>query len=420
MTNTMSSATSAAGERYARAASRSAAAERLGLVLLWIVGFSGGFVLIEPAPYEFLTFAAFLFFAAGGLTIGAAHLPLFFLLIVYCISLAIGVMPVLSEDKTLLWTVVSCFMASTALFYALVLGDNTQRRLDSLLAGYVASAMVISAIAILAYFGLLPSAETFLHLGRAKATFKDPNVFGPFLVLPGLLLVQRAMFGGARDLIFAGAKVLVIAGALLLSFSRGAWAHFAASTVVMLILCFIAARSTLLRLRIILLAVAGAIAIAFFLIALLSLPQVAELFEERASLVQGYDAGQLGRFGRHLLGALMIFDYPLGIGPMQFSKYLPEDPHNSFLDAFMTGGWLGGVTWLALMLITLLFGLRHAFRATQWQMTYIAVFATYVGEFGESYIIDVQHWRHYFLILGLLWGLMAVQSRAAGPAGARA
>ena len=31
-----------------------------------------------------------------------------------------------------------------------------------------------------------------------------------------------------------------------------------------------------------------------------------------------------------------------------------------------------------------------------------------VGVVGESFIIDIDHWRHYFLILGVLWGLMAV------------
>jgi hypothetical protein len=29
-----------------------------------------------------------------------------------------------------------------------------------------------------------------------------------------------------------------------------------------------------------------------------------------------------------------------------------------------------------------------------------------VGEVGESYIIDVQHWRHYYLIMGMVWGLL--------------
>ena len=30
-----------------------------------------------------------------------------------------------------------------------------------------------------------------------------------------------------------------------------------------------------------------------------------------------------------------------------------------------------------------------------------------VGAAAESVIIDSDHWRHYFLLLGVLWGLMA-------------
>ena len=36
-----------------------------------------------------------------------------------------------------------------------------------------------------------------------------------------------------------------------------------------------------------------------------------------------------------------------------------------------------------------------------------AVYAAFVGLVIESAIIDIDHWRHYFLILGALWGLMA-------------
>ena len=131
--------------------------------------------------------------------------------------------------------------------------------------------------------------------------------------------------------------------------------------------------------------------------------------------MQNYDAGHLGRFGRHILGALMIFDHPLGVGPLQFSKYFPEDPHNSFLDAFMAGGWLGGFTFLALVLVTLCDRLPPRLRAHAWQPTYIAVYAAFVGEVGESYIIDVQHWRHYYLIMGMVWGLLLAGRAARMP-----
>jgi hypothetical protein len=98
---------------------------------------------------------------------------------------------------------------------------------------------------------------------------------------------------------------------------------------------------------------------------------------------------------------------PLGIGPLQFSKYFPEDPHNSYLNAFMSGGWLSGACYLALVLITLVFGLRQLLVATPWQSAMIVVYVGYAGTATESIIIDSDHWRHAFMLLGLLWGLIA-------------
>jgi len=168
--------------------------------------------------------------------------------------------------------------------------------------------------------------------------------------------------------------------------------------------------------RILIAAFLGTLVIAVFIVALLSLDQVTNLFEERASLIQSYDAGHTGRFGRHVLGALMVLDHPLGIGPLQFSKYLSEDPHNSFLLSFTAGGWLGGCSFLALVLVTLWIGLRPVFIRTPWQATTIAIYAFFVGEVGESYFIDVQHWRHYYLIMGVIWGVVQAARPPIGPA----
>ena len=43
---------------------------------------------------------------------------------------------------------------------------------------------------------------------------------------------------------------------------------------------------------------------------------------------------------------------------------------------------------------------------------YLALYATFAAEVGESYIIDVQHWRHYFLIMGVLVGPRHCRRRA--------
>jgi hypothetical protein len=379
---------------------------RLQHGLMWLIGAAGGIVVVEPAPYEFVVVLAMVVFLATGMPLRAAHIPLLLLLVAYNIGYLIGVVPVLTEEGTVMWTAVSCFMSVTTLFFALALTEDTERRLDMLLKGYLAVAVAVALFGILTYFHLLPGSDTFMFASRSRSTFKDPNVLGAFLVLPTVLCLQRTMTGRLRDFLVGSLMTAVLAIELLLAFSRGAWGAFGVAVALMLGLTYLTCGSGRERRRIILIAALGTVVLGALIVVVLSLPQVSGLFEERASLVQSYDAGRFGRFGRHILGAQLALDQPFGIGPLQFSKYFPEDPHNSFLDSFMAGGWISGAAYLALTLVTLTIGLRYVFVRTPWRAAHIALYATFVAEVGESYIIDVQHWRHYFLIMGVLWGLV--------------
>ena len=40
-----------------------------------------------------------------------------------------------------------------------------------------------------------------------------------------------------------------------------------------------------------------------------------------------------------------------------------------------------------------------------WQAYLIVGYAAFVGEAVEGLIVDTDHWRHFFLLLGLIWGL---------------
>ena len=161
------------------------------------------------------------------------------------------------------------------------------------------------------------------------------------------------------------------------------------------------------RARIVLLTCLAAAGAVLLISILLSFDSVGNLLKERASLDQSYDTGRFGRFGRHILGAEMALDLPFGIGPLQFTRYFPEDTHNSFLNAFMSGGWLAGVCYPALVLTTLVYGFRCLFVQVPWQRGYIAVFAAFLGALAESFIIDTDHWRHFFLLIGAMWGMFA-------------
>ena len=383
--------------------------ESLRGFLLWLMGFAGAFVFIEPSPYEIVALMGMVLLGLSGLSLRGALMPLALVLVLMNIGYAIAVVQVAGESKPVTWVWISIFLAVTAVFYAAILGTNTQARLDHLLRGYLTAAVIAAVAGIVAYFQLLGSlSDPFVEYGRARGTFNDPNVLGAFLVLPGVLLFQRVLIGRPAAVIRNGVLLLVLLAGLLLTFSRGAWGQFVLAALVVMALSIATAPSAKGRVRIVLIAAIGALMGVIFLGALLSIPQVAELFTQRATLDQSYDVGHFGRFGRYVLGAQLGLDRPFGIGPLQFSRFFGEDPHNSYLNAFMSGGWLSGFGYLTLTAITLVNATRFLPARTPWRSTYQVIYAAYVGVVFESAIIDIDHWRHYFLILGSLWGLMAV------------
>ena len=77
----------------------------------------------------------------------------------------------------------------------------------------------------------------------------------------------------------------------------------------------------------------------------------------------------------------------------------------------MSGGWLSGACYPALVFVTVLTGFRYIFVRVPWQPTYLAIFAAFLGTVGESFIIDTDHWRHFWMMLGVMWGMFVAAER---------
>ena len=263
------------------------------------------------------------------------------------------------------------------------------------------------------YFNLVPGGRDLLTLyDRARGTFKDPNVLGAFLILPALFVLQSVVSDRLGKSLRSTIAFGIMSLAILLAFSRAAWGGLVVTSGFMLALMVLTSRSQAQRSRIIVMA----------LVAVDSRRRrwsrcccrstsIAQMFKQRASFDQSYDEGRFGRFGRHILGAEMALDLPFGIGPLQFTRYFPEDTHNSYLNAFMSGGWLSGVCYPALVFVTSMLGFRYIFVRVPWQRTYLAIFAAFLGTVGESFIIDTDHWRHFWMMLGAMWGMFAAAQR---------
>jgi hypothetical protein len=274
--------------------------------------------------------------------------------------------------------------------------------------GLIVGAMIASVSAVAGYLNLVPGGQDLLTLyGRGRGTFKDPNVLGAFLILPALFALQSIVTDHFAKALRNGVAFAVMALAILFAFSRAAWGGLAITAAFMLAMMILTSRSQAQRSRIVVISVAAVVVLVLLIAVLLSFDSIADMFKQRASFDQSYDEGRFGRFGRHILGAEMALDLPFGIGPLQFHNYFPEDTHNSYLNAFMSGGWLAGICYPALVAVTVIMGFRHVLTPVPWQRAYLAVFAAFLGTVGEAFVIDTDHWRHFWMMLGTMWGMFA-------------
>lgn len=372
--------------------------------------FLSGFVISEPAPYELIMVALVAVFFLCGLRISRTVALLLAALLIFNVGGLISLTQLKDLSDGPIYMAVSIFLALTSVFYAAVIEDRHQR-LEIMFVGWVLAALGTASLGILGYFHAFPGAEVFTLYDRAKGAFQDPNVFGPFLVSPALYLMYGLLNGRPALIPVRAGALLVIALGIFLSFSRAAWILFLFCAVMLVFIMLMKQRSTAFRLKILTLALMAAMMMAGALAVALQFEQVSELFSNRTKLVQEYDGGHMGRFERHRIGFLLSLEHPLGIGPLIFGKTLGEDEHNIWLKTLTTYGWLGFVTFVSTLLVTLLMGFRLLLRERPWQPYLMIAWTVVLGHVIIGNVIDIDHWRHFYLLLGIIWGSIALENR---------
>ncbi len=387
------------------------AARTILYVTLFITILISPLVFIEPAPYEFVAGILGLTCLMARVPLEARIWPLVLMLVVWNIGGVIAMTGVIDEDLTVRFVAISLFMAFSAVIYGCLFAQDDMTPLSIMRRTYIVAAAFVAVIGIVGYFNMFPGAmEKFAGMGRAQGTFKDPNVFGPFLILPLLMLIHSLLI--ERIKLRQVAFLLIILAGLFLSFSRGAWFHFSLSAACMIALMFITAPDARTRARLTLLTAIAIGLLATILVFSLSFDAVGGMFKERAKLIQDYDAGSsMGRFNLQQLAVGRLLENPLGLGPYGMQRLYGLQQHNTYLQAFLVYGWMGGLSYVAMILMTAAVGLRAALRTSPWQPYAITAFAAFVGVCAEGFVIDTDHWRHFFLYLGIVWGTFAATSR---------
>lgn len=396
-----------------RAASRSAA-HKIALGLVWLTVALGFFVFSEPAPIDALTIGLFLLLPAIGL-FDAKHGVAggYALWLVVAAGSAIACFLARDTAEATTHSAVSFYLYGACFLFAGFVAKNPQAHSKLIINAYFTATIIGAVLGVAGYLDLFPGAFDLLtRYGRASGTFKDPNVFGPFLA-PGLvtalhLWLVRPVRRGFLPL----AAAALITLAILFSFSRGAWAVAAIALAIYGYVYLHMAEHNAQRLKLAGLVMVTTAMLGLVLVAALQNDGISKLLTERAALTQSYDEGVDGRFGGQEKAFHLILENPLGIGAQAFTHYYHhEEAHNVYLSMMMNAGWLGGLTYLLLCAATLGLGFRHALKATKTQPLFLIVYAALAGNILEGYLIDTDHWRHFYLLMGVVWGLMASDTR---------
>jgi O-antigen ligase len=387
---------------------------KIALGIVWVTVALGFVVFSEPAPIDALTIGLFALLPAIGLF--DAKRPIIsgfavWLLIAACMAISCFLARDTAEATT--HSAVSLYLYGACFLFAGFVAKNPQAHARLIINAYFTATIIGATLGIIGYLDLIPGAFDLLtRYGRACGTFKDPNVFGPFLV-PGLvtalhLWLVRPIARGFLPLMAAALIIL----AILFTFSRGAWA---ASGISLAIYCYVylhmAERNTE-RLKLAGLVLLGTAVLGLVIAASLQSDSISKLLEERAALTQSYDEGVEGRFGGQQKAFGLVLENPLGIGAQAFTHfYHHEEAHNVYLSMMLNAGWAGGLLYLLVCASTLGLGFRHALKATKTQPLFLIVFAALAGNIIEGYLIDTDHWRHFYLLMGVVWGIMASDRR---------
>jgi hypothetical protein len=402
-------------------------------VTLYLCILSSFFVFVQPAPYEYIAVVLGVASILARVRFSRVIVPLLILLLIRDGVGLLGLLRIYGTgyiraegepvvdlvhnyeyDDSTRFLGTSFYLGITGVMFACMFADDTMRRIATLRSSYVMAGVVASLVGTLGYFGLyfdfIPGFDMFSLNDRAVAGFKDPNVLGCYLIPPLTWLMQGFIVDKIKlhSLI---ASVIIFIG-LLLAFSRAAWGSFVFSTLLMFYLLYVTQTDTRTRMRLAFFVIGGVAVVIAILMVLMSIDVVAQMFAERARL-QSYDVDMDNR-SRILLQRdswREILLHPMGMGPWGFAHATNWVSHNTYLSTFLNHGWIGGAAYLLLTILTLAIGFRALLVRSPWQTFLIASYVPFVGLVLEAFVIDTDHWRHFYLMMGLVWGLAAATIR---------
>jgi hypothetical protein len=176
----------------------SALAQRLLNVVLFVTVLTSSIAFIEPSPHDGLMMVLLVTCVGARVGFDRKLVPLLLLIVLWLVGGLLSLIQVGDQAKDIQYAGTSIYLGIAAVMFACLFCDGNLVRLAILRRSYILAALIATAAGYIGFFHLAPGADIFLDNDRVSATFKDPNVYGPFLILPLLLLVIGLLTRGVR------------------------------------------------------------------------------------------------------------------------------------------------------------------------------------------------------------------------------
>jgi O-antigen ligase len=367
-------------------------AAALGMVIL-------GVVFVQPAPPDavlMITVAAAV--VTGRFTLRRIPLPIVALIAAFLVLNMVSAVFAVSPGRVAFFLLTTVYLCIFGIWLTSFIDSAHRARviLAPLVAGGVASAGLGVAVLYLNFPG--KSLVDFSDGYRARGFFKDPNVFGPFCVLVALLviseLLEPRLLRARRSTKFVLLAILALG--VIFAGSRAAWLNAAVATVTMTAAYSLrrggGRKAAAILVTLVILAGAGSLA--------LVASGSASFLGSRAHFQQ-YDNQ---RFGAQEQGLKLVQHYPLGIGPGQFELDVKYASHSTYVRVLAEQGFLGLFVMIALLLSTLGLAARNVVTGRDtYGIGSVPLLAAMCGTLANSAFVDTLHWRHVWLLFGLIW-----------------
>ena len=178
----MGNAAMALGVAEQRGGSK-ALADRILNVVLFITVLTSSIAFIEPSPTDALMFVLLVACVLARVRFDRKLAPLLVLIVLWLVGGSIATI-VDDDTKAYQFLGTSAYLDISCVMIACLYCDGDLVRLAILRRAYLIAALIAVVAGYIGWFHLLPVYNSFLLNGRVAGTFKDPNVFGPFLIFP--------------------------------------------------------------------------------------------------------------------------------------------------------------------------------------------------------------------------------------------